>query len=138
MWVNNKFHLTNRFIYVKTESPKPKRTKPMAVYFYDAPFTCDICANDLGNVMYDAKIHGMFGCVCPECFASHGGKLGVGHGQKYQKDENGYLLVAGWEWNEQGNFIPHLLDYIIMLFLMALYDSLIRNDNQSIQSVIAL
>lgn len=65
-------------------------------YFYPAPKTCDICNGDFGKIMYDAKIDGIFGCVCHSCFTFGGGKLGMGKGQKYEKDEKGFRLVEGY------------------------------------------
>lgn len=64
-------------------------------YFYPAPTKCDMCDTPLGKIMYDAKIRGIFGCVCPSCFHFEGGQLGLGKGQKYEKNEKGFLLVEG-------------------------------------------
>lgn len=45
---------------------------------------CDICLGDFDGVMYDAKVGGAWGNVCHSCFTKHGGKLGVGLGQRYE------------------------------------------------------
>jgi len=66
-------------------------------YFHPTPTKCDICESDLGNVMYDSKVFGWFGCHCESCHNAGEGKIGMGHGQKYEKNAKGFLLVAGWE-----------------------------------------
>lgn len=63
--------------------------------FCPTPKQCDVCSGEFGSVMYDAKIQGMFGCVCHGCFKAYDGKLGTGKGQKYKKTKDGFLLVEG-------------------------------------------
>lgn len=65
--------------------------------FTPTPSHCDVCGGKLGSVMYDAKIQGMFGCVCHSCFTSCGGKLGIGKGQKYKRTKEGFEYVKGNE-----------------------------------------
>lgn len=47
--------------------------------------SCDLCGKSLFDfkVFYDAKIHGGWGIICPECFKKYNGKVGLGLGQEY-------------------------------------------------------
>ena len=60
--------------------------------------TCNVCKGDYHGVMYDASLRS-FGCwanVCSGCFARYGKGLGVGLGQRYEKQQDGsWLKVAG-------------------------------------------
>ena len=46
--------------------------------------TCDVCKGDFDGTMYDAKVGRAWGNVCHSCFTKHGGRLGVGLGQRYE------------------------------------------------------
>ncbi len=68
--------------------------------FSPTPKKCDICTHPFrkspGVLMYDAVAYGRWGCLCHECFTKFGCTLGVGHGQKYQRQTDGqFLLVEG-------------------------------------------
>lgn len=52
---------------------------------------CDICSKDFDNVMYDAKTRqGPWANMCQACFDQYAIGLGVGLGQKYIKQEDGW------------------------------------------------
>ena len=63
------------------------------------PLKCEVTGKRLNGVMYDAKLPGIGGAwalVCQDAFTVLGGKLGTGHGQRYDLQGNGrFLLVAG-------------------------------------------
>ena len=65
----------------------------MTTIFVPTPKNCDICKGTLGSVMYDARVAGAWGCTCHACFTAHGGKLGMGKGQKYKRTKEGFALV---------------------------------------------
>lgn len=59
--------------------------------FYPTPRICDICSEELNQVMYDAKtLDGPWACLCPSCWATHTKQeLGIGLGQKYLRNAAG-------------------------------------------------
>jgi len=61
-----------------------------ALTYANPPSKCDVCKAKIGKTFYDASLRGMgWGNVCPSCFKMHGKGLGVGLGQKYNKNEEG-------------------------------------------------
>jgi len=63
------------------------------------PRSCDICCNQITTNFVDGIIV-RGGCgwaiVCVECHKKYGFGLGVGKGQKYEKQPNGkFLKIAG-------------------------------------------
>ena len=61
---------------------------------------CDICTapfpKSKGTRMYDTVVHGRWGCICHTCFVRFNCALGLGKGQKYERQVNGaFLLVEG-------------------------------------------
>jgi hypothetical protein len=84
-------------ISVSIENPIKRKS-----YFPDVVDKCDVCERDLQgrDFMVDAvapNLGGGCGCMCALCFEQVGGKLGMGYGQLYKRDENGWLLVAGYK-----------------------------------------
>jgi hypothetical protein len=71
------------------------------------PSKCEICGAPITRVFYDAatkresKYHGMWACMCRQCFSVDPGIgiLGVGRGQQYEKRGTGsnveWVCVAG-------------------------------------------
>lgn len=50
---------------------------------------CDFCKQPCGDVLYDGKTQGGFWAVmCDKCFNIFGCGLGIGIGQKYNKQIN--------------------------------------------------
>lgn len=58
---------------------------------------CGICGDEFGSVMYDARTkQGPWGNLCEGCFNAYGVGVGIGRGQKYERQESGrYMCVAG-------------------------------------------
>jgi len=71
----------------------------MSTTYVNPPEKCDLCGRSFKqvSVMYDANLRGVGWCnCCHSCFQVHKGTLGVGRGQKYQKqDNNSWLCVKG-------------------------------------------
>ena len=60
------------------------------------PEKCDICSEPIKDVFIDGQTDwGPWGNMCPECHALHGRGLGTGRGQKYEKQEDQWVKVAG-------------------------------------------
>lgn len=62
------------------------------------PTKCDLCERRLISVFVDGRTSdGRWGIMCPRCRIDEGREeLGVGLGQKYQRQPNGdWLKVAG-------------------------------------------
>lgn len=63
------------------------------VYYVSAPDKCDICEKPFGNIMYDgATTFGPWANMCAKCHSLNGRGLGVGRGQRYEKQEDGRWL----------------------------------------------
>ena len=63
-----------------------------------APATCDLCGRSITSAFVDGKTtRGLWGNMCSICHALHGVGLGVGRGQRYERDEvdGRYVKVAG-------------------------------------------
>lgn len=61
---------------------------------------CAKCGHECKTLLHDAKhpTYGSWGVFCTSCFRSIGAKLGIGHGQKYRRNDEGrYVLEAGAE-----------------------------------------
>ena len=53
------------------------------------PEVCDLCSQPLPDVAYDARTaYGPWGWLCPDCFTRAGVGLGLGKGQRYQRQPN--------------------------------------------------
>lgn len=60
------------------------------------PTRCQLTGEPLGDVMYDANTGRGWGNIGQEAFDKLGCRLGVGYGQKYERQENGkWLMVEG-------------------------------------------
>lgn len=60
------------------------------------PSKCDICGSAITDTFIDGKtIHGPWGNMCPECHKRFGCGLGTGRGQKYEKQGDYWVKVAG-------------------------------------------
>lgn len=68
-----------------------------AVYWLSHVGACEICDQPLTTLMVDGKTNwGPWALMCVPCHTVHGGKLGLGIGQKYEKQQDGrWLKVAG-------------------------------------------
>jgi hypothetical protein len=71
----------------------------MAKYWMGKPpGVCDICVAPLGTSFVDGRtnIMGRWGCLCPRCHVKYGCGFGTGHGQRYERQEDGqWLKTAG-------------------------------------------
>jgi hypothetical protein len=58
---------------------------------------CDMCGERLLSIFIDGRTrHGPWGILCPPCHTTHGVGLGVGRGQRYQRQDTGrWLKVEG-------------------------------------------
>ena len=68
--------------------------------FYPKPKKCIVCSHhfskEVGTRMYDAVLLGRWGCICHICFRHFNCTLGIGRGQKYERQTDGqFLLVEG-------------------------------------------
>jgi len=59
--------------------------------------TCDYCGKTAATMYDSASKEGPWAFMCPECWKEHGfGKLGVGFGQRYDRDPDGrFFKTAG-------------------------------------------
>ena len=72
----------------------------MKQVFWQGRPKCDVCRKNLesSQFIYDAKtIFGPWALMCEDCFKEQtNGKLGLGIGQKYKRQEDGrFLKVEG-------------------------------------------
>jgi hypothetical protein len=66
------------------------------VYWLSPLKDCDICHNPFGNIMIDGKTRqGPWGNLCERCHTVFGVGLGLGRGQKYEKQTDGKWLKIG-------------------------------------------
>lgn len=67
------------------------------VYWLSAVNNCEICGTPHRDKMVDGKTRmGPWALMCLPCHANNGGRLGLGIGQKYQKQPNGrWLKIKG-------------------------------------------
>jgi hypothetical protein len=75
------------------------RARQHNVRFTLPPTHCDVCRKTLANEKYmidGATKSGPWACMCRECFAERGQKIGCGFGQLYLHDDEGWLEVAGF------------------------------------------
>ena len=80
------------------KTDKPDFRGKAAVYWIgQAPEQCDLCARLLIDTFIDGRTDmGAWAFMCPSCHASHGYGLGIGKGQKYQKQTDGkWQKVSG-------------------------------------------
>ena len=77
-------------------APVPAPIKSKRTTYVGASITCDICNGAFKDVMYDAKTRGgPWGNICKSCFAFDGVGLGIGLGQRYVLEPEGWIKVAG-------------------------------------------
>lgn len=62
------------------------------VYWLSPLTGCDLCQQEFGNVMYDARVGGPWGNICQPCFTANHCRTGQGYGQKYEKQDDGKFL----------------------------------------------
>lgn len=63
-----------------TEDIRPK------AWLGPVPKVCDLCAEPLVEVFYDAQVRGRWGCFCQLCQDQLQRPLGPGKGQRYEYD----------------------------------------------------
>lgn len=69
----------------------------MKTPYTNPPSNCDLCGCAIKKVFYDFSVpgDGRWGNGCHSCFRARGGKLGIGRGQKYRKEEDGNFWQPG-------------------------------------------
>ncbi|WP_413707566.1 endonuclease NucS domain-containing protein [Ralstonia sp. Ralssp110] len=77
------------------------RGRQLGQHFAGAPENCDVCGCTLAEQKYmaDTKVPGggdAWGCMCGDCFVLSGGRFGWGLGQLYIREDEEWLLVAGF------------------------------------------
>ncbi len=73
-----------------SKKPKPK------TWCGTPPSNCDICGAEITDIFIDGATRmGPWGCLCEECHKSHGKGLGIGRGQKFQKQGNEWVKIEG-------------------------------------------
>jgi hypothetical protein len=67
------------------------------VYWLSAVNNCELCDTPLVDKMVDGKTRmGPWALMCIPCHKKHGGHLGQGLGQQYEKQQDGrWLKTAG-------------------------------------------
>ena len=61
-----------------------------------APEKCYFCQKEIKDTFIDGKTHfGPWGIMCEQCHVGLGIGLGTGKGQKYQKENDKVVKVAG-------------------------------------------
>ena len=70
---------------------------PKTVYYANPPSRCDLCQVVIDSIFFDCKTRmGPWGNICRGCFQSNGIGLGIGKGQRYEKQADGkFLKTAG-------------------------------------------
>lgn len=66
--------------------------------YWESPVGNDDFQQPIGDVFYDAKtVYGPWAKMTPDSFETHGdGRLGLGRGQRYERQTDGrYLKVEG-------------------------------------------
>jgi hypothetical protein len=67
----------------------------LPVYYASEPEKCDLCYRSFATmqIMYDAQTTlGAWANLCQTCFNRYGKGIGLGVGQRYQKQEDGRWL----------------------------------------------
>ena len=60
------------------------------------PTHCDICCKQIDDVFIDGRtVYGPWANMCCECQSQIGVGLGTGKGQKYERDNESWVKVAG-------------------------------------------
>lgn len=60
------------------------------------PEKCDICERKIEKTFVDGKtLFGPWACMCKPCHRDHGGKLGLGLGQLYEKKDEEWVKTKG-------------------------------------------
>jgi len=57
------------------------------------PTNCNVCNSPIADKVYDKNLfYYRWTYICPDCFSNTDGKLGVGYGQEYTKQEDGRFM----------------------------------------------
>jgi hypothetical protein len=60
------------------------------------PQECDICKDPIGTEFVDGRtVYGPWACMCLSCHRINGVGLGLGKGQRYQKQDDKFVKVEG-------------------------------------------
>lgn len=60
------------------------------------PTHCDVCCTQINDVFIDGRtVYGPWANMCCECHSQIGVGLGTGKGQKYERDNESWVKVAG-------------------------------------------
>lgn len=85
---------------VLDETADVERGLQVRAFFINAPDNCDLCGCPFSEEKYmiDGSVRpsGGWACMCASCSADRGQGLGWGRGQLYLRQENRWLLVAGF------------------------------------------
>lgn len=85
-----------------------ERARRENIHFTPSPTHCDLCGKGLSvdKYMIDGAVKGMgraWACMCAHCFMERGRKIGWGYGQLYLRDSEGWLEVAGFGQETDGD-----------------------------------
>lgn len=93
-------------------------------YFIGAPEICDICKISFHSQKYMidgvTKPSGAGACMCPRCYHLHGVGIGWGVGQLYLRENNRWLLVAGFYDCEEDLSEAEVAEELFLQFLESL------------------
>lgn len=85
-------------LYIEGETEHGRMVYVMSVWLGNAPPKCDLCGNTIADVFYDARLprrRGSWASVCTVCFTLEHCSLGVGHGQRYERQDDKFVCTAG-------------------------------------------
>lgn len=59
------------------------------------PVKCQVCLGPITDTFVDGRINETWAMMCPTCHKITGGNLGTGYGQKYEKQGEQFVKIAG-------------------------------------------
>lgn len=90
-------------------------------YYMGAPEVCDICKISFRNQKYmidgAMKPSRIGACMCPKCYHAYGVGIGWGIGQLYLRENNRWLLVAGFYDCEENWSEADMSEELLLQFL---------------------
>ena len=72
--------------------PPPRRVK----WLWSEIKNCQLCSNSITKHFIDGKTaYGSWAIMCEKCHRNYGSGLGLGRGQLYKKERDGWWKIAG-------------------------------------------